>query len=499
MYAPGTLLTGGLRGAWVRAPRVARTVGTSALVAVTILLVLAAFAPLPALAAATAIALLITIVWRPGVALVILFALVPFNLALFAVLVGRLGISTGPLSNWKDALLAAVVLRALLEAVRQRGLGLPRPAMDRFLIGYVLASCVLASISPNAVPAAYGLARLVEGPLLFLAIVALRPSRQTIMACLYAMVAAATILSIAALIERGPHENFITWYGAPRPTFDSSFYTGANGTGYRSGSFLYSPLLLAFYLAGVIPLTIALAVAKRRWRRLALIAAVAVAVAAMIFTFTRSGYIGLAIAAMVVMAMTIRHRLVRVALVCTVGIASMSVLLTVATGVNSTLTRSGENIGHIGSPLDDLALIAQQPLGYGLGSKDAVSYRFGLTEISHASENNYLARGVEGGIAGLLLYLVLLYVLLIRLRREWSAARRRGDERSATLLAGALGALLGIGTAGLFLGIQELLTEEVIWGSAALAIVLSRINLEERDAATTHVQPFQAPRPVTSS
>jgi hypothetical protein len=490
------MMTGRLRASWTRAPRVARNVAASSLVAGVTLLVLAAFAPLPAFTAATAIALLLTVVWRPGWALVVLFAVVPFNVAFFAFLGGRAGISTGPLSNWKDALLAAVVLRALVEAIRQRGLGLPRPAMDRYLIGYVLASCVLASMSPNRVPAGYGLARLVEGPLLFLAIVALRPSRTTIMACIYSMVAAATILSITALIERGPRERFLTWYGAPLPLFNSSFYTGDNGTGYRSGSFFDSPLLLAFYLAGVVPLTIALAAASRRWRRLALVAVIAVSSAAMVVTFTRSGYIGLAVATVAVVAMTIRHHLTRVVLICMVLIVSMGVLLSVATGANSTLTRTGENVGHIGSPLDDLSLIAQQPLGYGIGSSDAVRFRFNLTDISHASENNYLARGLEGGIAGLLLYMVLIFVLLMRLRSEWVVAHRRGDVQSAAVLAGALGALLGIATAGLFLGTFELVTEAVVWGSAALAIVLSRRNLEEHDVAPTPRQPL---RPMTSS
>ena len=81
-----------------------------------------------------------------------------------------------------------------------------------------------------------------------------------------------------------------------------------------------------------------------------------------------------------------------------------------------------------------------------------------------------MAKALEGGIPALLLYLLVLFVTGMRVRSTRRRALRTGDRQTAILAAGALGAMVGIGLAGLFLGIQELVVEVILWGVPGIAL-----------------------------
>jgi hypothetical protein len=445
----------------------------AALVSGVALAGLAVVQPVVAVAGLFAAVIVLLAVWRPYWLLIGFLFLVPFNVALFAALKGRADLNVGPLSNWKDVVLGLLVLRGLYEALRRHGLRMPSSNTIRLLIVYVLVLCLFAVASDQLLPAGYGLARDVEGPLLLLAIVALRPPRRVLLACLVAILAAALLMSVTAVIERVPRESLLTWYGAPTPDVNSSFYAGANRSGYRSSSFFDSPLVLGFYLSAALPLALAMAIALRRRARVIGIVVAGFAVAALGLTLTRTAYIGAALGTLTVLALALRGRS-RPVLVSLVMIVVCSVLLnTLATGTD-VLTRSQENHAHVGALFDDLNTIAARPFGYGIGTTDAVRFRFGgPPEITHASESNYLAKGIEGGVIGLTLYLLLLFVLGMRLRTARLAALRLRENAAAAIAAGALGALIGVSAAGLFLGVQELAVETVVWTGAAVALLLT--------------------------
>lgn len=438
----------------------------------------AVLAPVPVLGGLLML-LLVLLAWRhPGVALVALLALLPFNVAIFIALANKAGAHVGRLGDWKDALIVLLFVRGIVaRRAREGQLRMPEGAFNRFLIAYVLFYCLLAAASPHFTPAIYTLSRDVEGPLLFLAILCLRPSRRTVLACLFVWLAASTIIGAAAVYEHlGPRVGFELWYGAARPPLGSSFYPSASG--WRSGSFLDSPLILAFYLAVTAPLAVGCLFAYRRWRGVPLLAAAATAasIAGILFAETRSGYLGAGGGVLAVLFLALRNRPVRTALV---GIFVIAVAVAVITNQNtSAITRPGEDSSKRHAWVHDFDVIASKPLGVGLGSIDMVGQKFGVSANgATASESELLARGVEGGAAALLLYpscLLLLVLYLLRVRRRAFAA---DDAVSVALAAGAMGAAIAVLLAGLFLGVDELVVEVGVWAPAALAVVWYRGGL----------------------
>jgi hypothetical protein len=67
--------------------------------------------------------------------------------------------------------------------------------------------------------------------------------------------------------------------------------------------------------------------------------------------------------------------------------------------------------------------------------------------------------------------MLLLILYLLHLRR---GAVARGDPVTTGLAAGAVGAVAAVLGAGVFLGVQELVVEVMVWGSAALAMAWAR-------------------------
>jgi hypothetical protein len=74
------------------------------------------------------------------------------------------------------------------------------------------------------------------------------------------------------------------------------------------------------------------------------------------------------------------------------------------------------------------------------------------------------------------LYLTALFVTFMRLRNARLRARLAGDDRAAALIAGAMGAMVGVALSGLFLGISELPVEFVLWGPPAIALAMPLVR-----------------------
>jgi hypothetical protein len=406
----------------------------------------------------------------PEVALLAMLLLLPFNGAILSAIANNAHAHVGRLGDWKDGVIVLLFIRGLIaRRDREGSLTMPRGPLPRYLIAYILIYCALALASPHYTPALTALSRDIEGPLLFLALLCLRPPLPVLRACLIAMLAAAVVLALAAVYEHfGPKDGFITWYGAPKPSPLSSFY-GAHGH-YRSGSFLDSPLTLGFYLAVSAPVAVGAAFAFPRLQIVGF-AVAGICVAGIIMSGTRSGYIGGGVGLALVLGLAVTNRMVRRSLV---GIFLILVAFAYFHNQdNPQLTRKGENKAKTSAIQGAYDYVAAHPLGAGLGTIDAVGQRFakdtGSSRIS--SESTFLAKGYEGGVFALFLYpltMLLLILYLLDMRRKAAAA---GDPIRVALGAGAIGAVGAVLGAGLFLGVQELIVEVVIWGSAAFAAI----------------------------
>jgi hypothetical protein len=282
------------------------------------------------------------------------------------------------------------------------------------------------------------------------------------------MLAAATIMGVAAVIERlGPRLDFQRWYGANPGNGGTFLLTGGS---YRAGSFVYDPLILGFYLAAATPFAVALAVVRRRWRA-AVFLGVAACVGGLIVTLARSAYIGGGIGALVALSMSVRNPGIRLSLVGITIVIAGTVSLSYLAAGNATLVRPDSNVAHQNALERDYKLVLARPFGYGLGTTDRNRTRAGADAGQlGATESSYMAKALEGGVQGLMLYLVALFVTAMRVRSVRLRARRAGDRAGTALAAGAIGAILAVAIAGFFLGVHELVVEVLLWGAPGLAL-----------------------------
>jgi hypothetical protein len=402
----------------------------------------------------------------PIFALAALLFLQPFHAAIIVALQNRADLPIGPLRYWEDVLIVVLFIRGVAQRfLKDRRLPLHN-AGDNAILIYVLAFVVLAIASPSRGTVGEALVVYVEGPLIFLAIRFLRPSRKELWLCVVALMAAATVMGAVAVFERlGPHEGLLRWYGVDAGQVAYS----ASASPYRSASFLIDTLILAFYLAATASFSAAVATMKTRWRPVAAFG-FAACTGGLICTVTRSGYIGGAVGVVMVLLMVVRNPRVRLSLV------SMTLLIAGALSLhyiaNGTLTRGEGDTAHKNALQRDMNLLVARPLGYGLGTTDRFRFKPGVARAGQIgkTENTYLARALEGGIQGLVLYLIALYVLLMRLRSARLRALMAGDVDGAALAAGAIGVIVAVALSGLFLGVLERVVEIVLWGAPALAL-----------------------------
>jgi len=432
-------------------------------------IVLAVGHPLALLGVLLAAAAVVAIFRYPILALGFLFFIQPFNVAIFTALKSHAGLNAGPLVYWKDAVIVALFARALLERiVRDRRVPLGNTG-DNFVLFYVLAFILFAVASPARTTVLPALGLYIEGPLLFLTIRWLRPNKDQLGFLIAAALTAALVMGGAALIEWfGPRLAFHRWYGAVPPPSGEPFVLPSGG--YRAGSFITDPLILGFYLAALLPFATGVVTVRSRLRWIAALT-VGLCAGGLIVTITRSGYIGGGIGVLAVLALTVRNPGIRLSIVGLVVVIAGSISISYLASNNQDLVRSESNSSHREHLFQDIDLLAARPFGYGLGTTDRYRFRpkAGAGQLG-ATENTFLARALETGVQGLFLYLVALYALMMRLRSTRLRARARGDGEHVAIAAGAIGAIIALAVAGLFLGVQELVVEIPLWGIPGIAL-----------------------------
>jgi len=430
------------------------------------ILMLALHDPIPVLGALMITCGVIAVMQFPIIALLALLFIEPFHDAIVFALLAHAHIGVGSLYYWKDVVILALFVRAIVRRYNlDRGITFP-PSGDVVLIGYVLIFVVLAIASPPRTTLVSALSIHVEGPLLLLSIVWLRPSRKELQAAAIAIVAAASVMGAAAIIEHfGPKDSFQTWYGAPR----GHLYIGATNT-YRSASFLNDTLILGFYLAAGAPLAAAFSSLRSRLRPWAVVALVACA-GGLFFTYTRSGYIGGGVGVLLVLLLTVKNPGIRLSLVGIIVVLAGAATYFYIHAGSETLVRSSSNASHTSALRRDLSLLYARPEGYGLGTTDRFASRPGVGRGAvGATESTYMAKALEGGVLGLVAYVLALFVTVMRLVRKYPAAVRARDRTGAAIVAGAIGTMTALILAGIFLGIQALVVEIILWATPGVAL-----------------------------
>jgi hypothetical protein len=376
------------------------------------------------------------------------------------------------------AIIGGLILGALVVATT----GPPGPLSRRRLLAFVLAINVvaltaIAALLGGPMPRAAGFSLLLDigGPLTLLAVLCVQPDRQLILRARGWVLASVTVIAVVALAEQLSTTALPTWIRADTPQRVSAFYVGV-GTDYRSGSLLATPLELSFLFAAAIPLALGAAAGTGRTARGLGTVSLGIIAAGLAVTFTRSGYLGAAagLAAVLVLgAPGWRRNIISVT-----AVAVAATLLVVAIPRISDLHLahgSGNDVAHFTAMRNDVQLIQQRPLGHGLGVIDSVGQLFGSSNaVAVSSENEFLAKGVEGGIPAMVLYALSTLGVLAALGSTSVAARRRGDADLTRLAAGAFGSILALAVSGVFLGADDLSFLCMTWAFSGAALAQPR-------------------------
>jgi len=233
------------------------------------------------------------------------------------------------------------------------------------------------------------------------------------------------------------------------------------GALFRVRGTLNTDTSLAHWLEMLVPLALSLWLAARtRAQRVLLGLTVLSGTAAQVFTFTRGGWLGLAVGVLVVLWLQFRGRLTRrqiTAAVAAVVLLSLSLLPFVGL-IRARLFESQQNTLRVRENLNRTALvmIADHPLtGIGLDNFVRVAPKYGtgwrwlMEEKTHKVHNVYLALATEAGPLASLLFLVFVGLVLMLAWRRWQRDPAGGPWEEGPLARGLLAGFVGVLVHGL--------------------------------------------------
>jgi hypothetical protein len=439
------------------------------------------------------IALGIVAIRRPWLGLVVLLGLLPINGAVTQVVPYLLSLSEGAqlaLAAWHDSLVAGVALAAVLALLRSRSLRLDTV---EWLVGAMLAlGAVYVAVSPVTFTAAYVYRVLYEPPLLLAAITTIArtsglpgwvPSRAAL-----ALIAGTTVSALYAwpqvYLFRFPYLQ--TFYTDPGGQIHHSFLAkGLNQP--RAIGLMHSPNEFGAALAIAIALLAAPGLlALRGWMRAWLLAALLLA---LLLSFSRSGWLATLIAVGLVLwfsrgelpgrseirvAAGRRRTLLSIGTpILTAVVLAVVVFTSSGAGelVRATATGSDPSAGN--RPVSvraGLVVVAEHPLGLGLGTAGPKAARFNEQEGRPRilTETWYILYAIQVGILGLGLLLVTATTILVRLWRD----------RFRPLSRVALGIAFGLGTGAVFIPvIEDPSVFTPLWAIVGLALALGAASV----------------------
>lgn len=417
---------------------------------------------------------------RPDRCLVLLLALMPYQLFVPAWLHAQ-GVPAAvlrPLTAWREVLGLAIVVAAV-RAARRAGRRID--ALDLLAMAYVTLASAYALVPTLFVDGApldsdvrwLGWRSLATFVLLLIACRHADLGLRAREAADRALRWTAVVVALLAAWEFADDEGWnrfavetvqVTRYQAeildvPSATPDDVRVYGSVGGReiVRVSSVLGSPLSLGHFL--VVPFGLALERAARGRTRGAFAAAGLIG-AAILFTQTRSAMVG----AVVVLAAAVRRAPGRSSaartrfwlLLVAAGIAAAPFVA--SAGLTDRFGDESSNEAHREGFWDGLATVAEHPLGEGVGTSAGIGQRFGTATT--VSENYYLQVGNELGVLGAALFVALVALVNRELRR---ARDRTGDA----VTSGARSGFLGVSVAAFFL--HSYANQAIAWTAFGVA------------------------------
>lgn len=386
---------------------------------------------------------------------IVLLVLLPFHAFLVTVATKIIaGPNLAPLSSialWKEGLLVLVVLIALFEVLRKRFKHrgwIDFDGIDACIVGFSIIGVVLGIYNQNILSAQtfYGVRYDLLLPLCFIVLRRVEWSEEFLKKTMWALLTVGVIVVLCGLAALFLPASAFRWLGyndlhslyvsgGPLSPFQQIGESGIR----RMQSVMSGPNQLGLWL--LLPLSIALV--KRRWILLLLF------LLGIFLTFSRSSWIAAAVIVLIGLwkIVPVYKRWTVFGGVAAAGALMLAGVFAVQPGI---ITRVTSNKNHIERPWHALNLIVRHPAGLGLGTAGPATNRLRETcielpdgadaswakphpdlcvfvgksqvqPIDHACncpllpENWYLQIGVELGVLGMILYLTMVVLLLIKL------------------------------------------------------------------------------------
>ncbi len=338
----------------------------------------------------------------------------------------------------------------------------------------VLTSCIVGVGSTN-----YGISlmdKMVKMTIFLVCFVRMGGTRRNFRLILWAMVFGSLMIGNDA-------------YNANIDQFYEGRLNSVGGVDFRDSSGLAAHLASMLPLIGVILLT----TRQWMWRAPALIAAV-LTVNTIVLCRTRSAFVGLLAGVVVAIFLAPRRRRGVIYGAMCLGLAGAFYL------TDGHFWNRMQTVLHPEQYNNDSAIQARvelwttagrmfmdHPLGVGIGQFKMVVERYDTGEFDHAfglprrvTHNTYLLCATELGFHGLLIFLLLIVVSLLKLRRCMVLAEDTDDPGEARLLT--YGCLLSLTIYLVAAGFTDRLYTESLWWVAALPVCLERALAQEAEA-----------------
>jgi O-antigen ligase len=385
------------------------------------------------------------------ISLLLIVALMPLH-AFLSVWLGHIFGHEAIIQAWKEALLLVLAAAAVVLVWRDRTL-LQRLRQPWILIagGFVALAILVTLITrPPLTAVAFGLKTDLE--FLLAAVVAtLVATPEFTRRIVIAVLAGAVVVVGFGLLQIFVlPADFLTHFGYGPSTILPYQHITAGTNALRFPSTLGGPNQLGTYL--ILPLCLSLLVAIRRrlWWLLALPAG---GVMVLVSTYSRSAWIGAAVAVVVTLIYASPAQLRRRLTVGVIAVAIIGAFIALPAALNpngklqyyllhssvAAHDQRNSDTEHAASLRQGLHDLAAAPLGHGLGTAGPATFHAGQGNII---ENYYLQIGFETGIIGMLAFIAILGALTVRL---W---KRTAVHPDALPVAAAI---LGIGLVGLVL------------------------------------------------
>jgi len=382
------------------------------------------------------------------------------------------------IKSWKEILMViAVPISVILITRHTLWKELLNDWIMRCIMAFVALHFVLLLVLRGGlVTEAAGLAIDLRYVLFFgLVYVAVRTMPQCRRRFLQAVIIGAFIVVCFATLQLFLPADILSHIGYSKSTIAPYLTVDQNQAFVRVNSTLRGPNPLGAY-AGVVLAFLAAAIVRQkiRWQqidhRVAVIILAVCSTVALWISYSRSALIGGLVSVGVVLALPIFRRMSKKWWIGTVvGIGTVIGALVAFSGssfVSNVLLHENpaggssvnSNEGHASSLTNGLTNLIRQPFGAGVGSTGSASLR-GLNPV--IIENQYLFVAHEAGWLGLVLFVVLFTLVLMRawkLRQDW-------------LALGVFASGVGLALIGLLLPVFTDDTVSIIWwGLAAMAL-----------------------------